>query len=144
MGKAEKAVNMLDSGFNCTQAIFSSFGTDNGINESHCVKIGELFGGGIAHLGNVCGAVTGALMVIGLKHGRTKSDDEKAREKSHILAKQFLFNFVEKNGTILCKELINFDISTPTKIQEARDKNVFINCPGYVKTVAEMLIDLGF
>lgn len=143
MKKVSEAVSMVEGDFNCSQAIFSTYGPEYGnIDRELCLKIAENFGGGIGYLGNVCGAVTGAVMVIGASYGRVKSDDSEAKAKTNKLTNKFIQQFKARNNTIICKELIDFDISTEEKREQARAQKIFENCPNYVKDAAEILEEL--
>jgi C_GCAxxG_C_C family probable redox protein len=76
-----KAANELfNRGYNCAQALLATFGVDLGLNRDMELKIASPFGGGISHMGETCGAVTGALMIIGLKYGMTEPNFEKKNE----------------------------------------------------------------
>jgi C_GCAxxG_C_C family probable redox protein len=143
MTKVKQAVSTVEGDFNCSQAILSTYGPEYGnLDRDACLKIAENFGGGIGYLGNVCGAVTGAIMVIGAKYGRIKSDDSEAKTKSNNLTSEFIKMFKARNNTIICKDLIDFDISTEEKREQAREKKIFDNCPNYVKDAAEILEEL--
>ncbi len=101
------------------------------------------FGGGFAGLGGPCGTVTGGMMVIGLKYGKVKPDDEAAKEKTYGLVREFVRRFEQRHGTILCRELINADISTPEGLQAARDKGLIATtCPAFVRSAVEILQEL--
>ncbi len=142
MNNVEKAVSCFKTKFNCSQAIFSTYGPESGIDRDSCLKIAEIFGGGMAYMGNICGAVTGAFMVIGLNYGRIRDDDEEVKEKAYNGAIQFVEKFRTRNSTILCKELIDFDLSTPEKRELAREKNVFDKCLKFVHDAAEILEEI--
>ncbi|MFX0170291.1 MAG: C-GCAxxG-C-C family protein [Candidatus Hodarchaeota archaeon] len=143
MKKVSEAVSMVEGDFNCSQAIFSTYGPENvNIDRELCLKIAENFGGGIGYLGNVCGAVTGAVMVIGASYGRVKPGDYEAKAKTNNLTNKFIQQFKARNNTIICKELIDFDISTKEKREQAREQGIFENCPNYVKDAAEILEEL--
>ena len=97
----------------------------------------------MGRLGETCGAVTGALMVIGLKYGMVRSDDIIAKEKTYKFAREFLDKFKSLNGTIKCRELLNCDISTPEGMNFAKEKNLFATiCPKMVRNSAEILENL--
>ena len=72
-------------GFNCCQALLSTYGTQFGLNREIALKVSEAFGGGMGFMAETCGAVTGAFMVIGLECGRTKVEDLPAMAKTHDL-----------------------------------------------------------
>lgn len=143
MNDIETAVSCFkNTEFNCSQAIISTYGSKFGVDQASCFKISEAFGGGIAHLGSICGAVSGAMMVIGLSHGRTKDDDLKAKKKVYDLADEFIAEFKERNKTVMCKELLNYEIDTEEKLKLAREKKVFENCPGFVQDAAEIIEEI--
>ena len=87
--------------------------------------------------------MTGALMVIGLKHGATVAGDEVSQEKTFSLIGRFLEKFKARHGSILCRELLGYDISTPEGLQAARDKELFGKlCPGFVRDSAQILEEI--
>lgn len=82
-------------------------------------------------------------MLIGLKYGKAKPDDEAAKEKTYRLVREFVSRFEQRHGTMLCRELINADISTPEGLQAARNKGLFTTaCPAFVRSAVEMLQEL--
>ena len=126
------------SKFNCAQTVFSLFATELGIDEKTALKIASGFGGGMA-CAETCGAVTGAYMVIGMKHGHSTSNpDDKARTK--MLVRQFNEKFKQEHGSLICKQLTGFDISTPEGSTNASEAGVFQNkCPAFIKTACNIL-----
>ncbi len=126
------------SKFNCAQTVFSLFSPELGIDEKTALKIASGFGGGMA-CAETCGAVTGAYMVIGMKHGHvTSNPDEKARTK--MLVRQFNESFKQAHGSLICKQLTGFDISTPEGSAAASEAGVFQNkCPEFIKTACNLL-----
>jgi C_GCAxxG_C_C family probable redox protein len=142
MNDVERAVACFDTKFNCCQSIISTYGPKFGLDRDSCLKIAEVFGGGMASSGNVCGVVTGAFMVIGLNSGRTRDDDEQAKEIPAKNAEEFIKKFKERNGSTLCKALINYDLSIPENRIGAKEKGVFDNCGELVRDAAEILEEL--
>jgi C_GCAxxG_C_C family probable redox protein len=140
--KADLAETCFADGFMCSQAVLSAFADDLGLPRPTALKIAEAFGGGMG-LGETCGAVTGALMVIGLKHGRTEADDGHAKERTKELTRQFIEQFRARHDTIVCKALLNTDVSTPQGLQHARDTGLFDTlCPLFVRDAAEIVESL--
>ena len=139
MSKAEDAVLMFKEGFSCSQAILSTYGQELGIDKATALKISAPFGGGMARMGETCGAVTGAFMVIGLKYAK----DKESKEKLYGLVNKFAEKFKSKNGSILCKELLGCNIGTPEGMKVVKEEG-FIDtlCPKLVKDVAEILEDI--
>ncbi len=126
------------SKFNCAQTVFSLFAPELGIDEKTALKIASGSGGGMA-CAETCGAVTGAYMVIGLKHGHASSNPgEKARTK--MLVRQFNEKFKQLHGSLICKQLTGFDISTPEGSVAASNAGVFnTKCPAFIKTACHIL-----
>jgi C_GCAxxG_C_C family probable redox protein len=126
------------SKFNCAQTVFSLFAPELGIDEKTALKIASGFGGGM-NCAETCGAVTGAYMVLGMKHGHaTPSHHEKANTK--MLVKKFNEKFIEDHGSLICKQLMGFDISTPDGSAAASFAGVFENrCPVFIKTSCKIL-----
>lgn len=82
-------------------------------------------------------------MVIGLKHGRTRPEDEKAKEKTYTLVLELARRFRERHGSLICRELIGFDLSTAEGHEQAKRHGVFENlCPKLVADAVTILEDL--
>ncbi len=127
MAKSLNAKTRFEESFSCSQSVFSTLAPELGLDENTALKIGSAFGGGMSRHGEVCGAVTGALMSLGLKFGSTSpDDDEKVREASQELMRQFK----ETNGSLLCKELLGYHLIVPEERKKAKESGVFNTiCP---------------
>lgn len=98
----------------------------------------------MARTGETCGAVTGSLMVIGLKHAKTRKDDDDSRELAYALAQELMDAFRERNGSLLCRDLLGVDVSTPEGIAVVREKDLFRTlCPKFVRDAAEIIEGLS-
>jgi len=97
----------------------------------------------MGHIGETCGAVTGAFMVIGLKHGKIKADDNEAKAKTYELVQKFARTFKDKYGSLHCNELVGFDLSTEEGLLNARNENKFKTvCPFLVQDATEIVEEL--
>jgi len=135
----QTAQDRFAEGFNCSQAVFSAFSPELGIPTETALKLTSPFGGGVAHQGDVCGAVTGALLVLGLQRGSSTTDK---KDETYQIAEEFIKRFKELHETTLCRDLIGFDISKPGELQSAREQGVFKSiCPGLVKAAAELVFE---
>lgn len=124
-------------GFNCAQSIFSAFADHYGVSSEFALRLAAPFGAGFARRGQVCGALTGALMVLGLHYGQ---DRPEAKEEMYAITRAFMQQFEQRHGSVLCSELIGHDISTPEGLQAARDANAFGRlCPLLVDETAKAL-----
>jgi len=140
VNRIEQAVSLFNEGFNCSQAVFTTFAAEMGVERDVALKMAQGFGGGMGLMGETCGAVTGAFMVIGLKYGRTSVNDDEAKRKTNALVKEFVEKFKAKNGTIECRELLGCDIGTPEGNRIAKERQLFSTvCPGFVRDAAEIL-----
>ena len=139
MKHSEKAVSLYKQSFYCSQAVFTAFADELGIDEKTALKTGSCFGGGMCK-GEVCGACTGALMALGMKYGRDEPDDWEKTTKANDMANLFLDSFKEKNGSYICNELLGCDISTTEGKTYAREQKLFSElCPKLVESAAEIL-----
>lgn len=105
MTKGELARYNFQNGCNCAQAVLTAFCEDYGMERDTAMMIAASFGSGMAGLRSVCGTVTGANMVIGLAKG---SD----RGAANAAFREFAAGFTEKNGSLICKELLAMRIKT--------------------------------
>ena len=143
MTKTEKAVALFREGFSCSQAVFAAFSGDFGLDREISLRISQPFGGGMAHLGEACGAVTGAFMLIGLKHGRTRADDLPARDRTYAAMREFVERFKGLHCSIQCRCLLGLDIGTEEGMRLAREKDLFQTvCVKYVQHAAEIVEDI--
>jgi C_GCAxxG_C_C family probable redox protein len=139
----EKAVECFKEGFHCSQAVFSAFAPDLGLDRERALKIGAGFGGGISRLGETCGAVTGAIMAIGLKYGRTRPDDDDAKSKVYEQVEEFVRRFRERRGAIACRDLLGHEIGTEEGRAKILEKDLFSTlCLELVRDAAEILEEL--
>jgi C_GCAxxG_C_C family probable redox protein len=113
MDKQKAAKELFNSGFNCAQAVFAVFDNDFGLKRETALKVSAAFGGGICRTGNICGAVSGALMAIGMKYGQTDAARPQDKSNTYAKGKEFMDAFRAKNGSCECKNLLSCDLSTP-------------------------------
>ncbi len=146
---AERAVELFEQGFNCAQSVLAGCGEGCGLDRRTSLAVAEAFGGGMGGMGLTCGAVTGALMVIGLRYaGLTPEQDapsqapgrSASRRESAQLARRFRQAFEARNGSICCRELLGCDISTPEGHRQAAERGLFREvCPKMVRDAAEIV-----
>jgi len=140
---SEKAANHFKQGYNCAQTVLLTMQEYYDICENKLIpKIATAFGGGIGRCGSLCGALTGAIMAIGLKHGTNKPILEE-KEKAYKLAQKFYEQFVKACGSPFCRELIGYDLTDPEELERVRKLNVRDEkCSYFVKKTVEILIGL--
>jgi len=140
MKKSDEAVARYTSGFTCASAVFSTFSDELGLDGDTAKKIACGFGAGISKTGNICGAVSGAILVIGLKYGKVQAGDAAATEKTRALVRELIREFTARNGSVNCTELLGYNLSIPEEYQKAADEGLyFTKCPEYVRDAADIL-----
>jgi C_GCAxxG_C_C family probable redox protein len=141
--KIDQAVACFGNGFSCSQAVFSTYAEELGLDKETALKISGAFGGGMAGMADTCGAVTGAFMAIGLKYGKTKLDDEEAKKKTYSLVAEFVERFKARHSSIVCRELLGCDISTPEGKRTFEDNKLKdAKCRKFVQDAAEILEEI--
>ncbi|HLN21868.1 MAG TPA: C-GCAxxG-C-C family protein [Bacteroidales bacterium] len=134
MDKQQQAICYFRDHFNCAQAVFTVFGKENGLTEDQCLKVACGFGAGIGRQQNICGALSGAVMAIGLKYGKAAGDGEEKKSDTYSRTRELFKEFTGLNGSSCCRELLNgFDINNPADYEEIIRLKLFqINCEKYV------------
>ena len=139
---AECAVTYFKNGYCCSQSVFATLSPEYGMQREEALKLASPFCGGMGRMAKTCGAVTGAFLAIGLARG---SDDphSQVREELYALVRAFAERFIEKNGSLECRDLIGCDIGTPEGYREANEKNLFGTiCENLVRDAVEIVEDL--
>ena len=143
MTHVDKALELFSQKYHCSQAVLAAFAEELGITREQALKLGGCFGGGMCK-GEVCGACTGALMVLGLKYGQCEIGDTESKAKTSEVTVKFLEAFRSENGSYMCRELLGCDLSTPEGKAHAAENNLFTEfCPKMVASavmLAEQLL----
>lgn len=143
MSEVEKAVYLFKKGFSSSQAILSTYGVKYGIGRDTALKLASPFGSGTSGLNDICGAVSGVIMVLGLKYGNSKTSEYGKIEKLNEIIKEFIENFKDLNETIKCEELIGYNLDTKEGKNKAIKENRFGTiCPKLVKDAAKILEEI--
>jgi len=143
MKKADHAASVFADGYNCAQAVFSAVAPGFGLDEETAARIATAFGGGMARMGGTCGVVTGAFMALGLARGNSLPADRETKEKTYVISLEFVKRFMERNGSIACRDLLGCDIGTHEGHERAKQQGLFDTvCSKLVKDSVEMLEDM--
>ncbi len=141
--RSEEAVSRFMRGCNCAQAVSSVFARDIGVPEEVVLRAATGFGGGVGRTGGPCGAVSGAVLVIGLSFGSTGQDEKEAKDRTYALTREFITRFTLNYGTVSCTELLGCDLSTAEGLDRAREQNLTRTlCPHYVRDAVEILEEI--
>ncbi|MBR5701989.1 MAG: C_GCAxxG_C_C family protein [Oscillospiraceae bacterium] len=136
----EARYRLFDQGFDCAQTVFSAFAEELDLDEETALKIAAGFGGGM-HLGDMCGCVTGGLMVLGLKYGWSEEGDAVGKDLMNRKAQEYERRFLERLGGLRCRELLEADVSTSEGKMLAAER-IPDRCPGFAAAATEILEEM--
>lgn len=138
------AEDLFRQGYNCAQSVLLAFSDITGLDDTSAAMLASSFGGGLSRMREVCGAVSGAAMVLGIVKGYSDPTDHQAKKAHYHLVQEFARRFKERNGSIVCRELLaGADASVggdPAERTEAYYKKR--PCPKLVRIAAEITDDL--
>lgn len=133
-------------GYNCAQAVFLAFAEEMNLDEVTAAKLSSSFGGGMGKLREVCGAVSGALMVLGMLKGNYDPADDKAKAAHYAKVQEFAAKFKAEHETIICRELLrNIELKKEhTSEPEARTDDYYKTrpCVYFVETAAKIVKEM--
>jgi C_GCAxxG_C_C family probable redox protein len=140
VSKAETAVHIFDSGRNCAQAVLSAYAGDFGMEQNQALQMAVGFGAGMGRRQDVCGAVSGAIMVLGLRSGITEGDGRDKINAAYTQVRRFIDDFEKRLGTIKCRELLaGCNLSTEEGQKFFKEQNLRDGCRGFVRLACELL-----
>ncbi len=106
MDHSQKARELFESGYNCTQAVVCAFCDMTGMEIDQAARLSSAFGGGMGRLREVCGTVSAAFLVLGAVEGYSNPGDPEAKKRLYARVREFAARFREKEGSIICRELL--------------------------------------
>jgi C_GCAxxG_C_C family probable redox protein len=128
LNKGDLAAQYHERGFGCAQAVLATYAGDFGLDERLALKLATGFGSGMGRMCEVCGALTGAFMVIGLKYGKESTDGTRygsETETTYRLVADVAAKFKQRNGSIYCRELIGYDLMDPVERAKVVELGLF-------------------
>lgn len=135
----EEIKNLFMKGIDCSQVVTGAFAEKMGMTEEQARKVSSCFGGGMM-CGETCGAVTGALMVIGMVYGHSREGDQSQKEIMAAKTGEFKKLFGEKYSSCICRELLGHDISKPGEMEKVLEKGLMFDfCPRVVEDTIDIL-----
>jgi C_GCAxxG_C_C family probable redox protein len=135
VGKSSKDYFM--DGYNCSESTLLGISEAIGEKCKFIPQIASGFGGGFGRHGEICGAISGSVMAIGLIHGRKDPKDSAAKEKIYMIVDEYLKKFIEKYGTLSCRELTGCDMLTPEGLNKIKDGKIHKNICAPIVEFAE-------
>lgn len=139
MDHGEKAQALFEAGYNCSQAVAVAFCDMTGIEEATMARLASGLGGGMGRLREVCGGISGAILVLGLLQGYDTPGDDAAKARLYTQVQRLVRRFREKKGTILCRELLDNPSSDPTPTPRTPEFYRQRPCGALIRLAAEEL-----
>lgn len=137
----EKARALFLEGYNCSQSVLVAFCEETGLDRETALLLSSSLGGGMGRLREVCGAVSGMFLAAGLLYGYTDPEDREAKTAHYARIQQLAGKFSEKNGSIVCRELLKLGTHRSAPVPEARTTEYYKKrpCADLVACAAEIL-----
>jgi C_GCAxxG_C_C family probable redox protein len=142
MDNAQEAVTLFDEGCNCSQAVLAAFCGSLGLDQKTALMLASGFGGGMGATGSTCGALTGAIMVLGLKYGSSDISNKTAKYEMYRKTRSLVEEFKLQTGSLYCRDLLGFDMSTEEGQLAAKQPEAFHDCPQFVRIAAEIIEEM--
>jgi C_GCAxxG_C_C family probable redox protein len=140
MERSEHAKELFLEGNNCSQSLLLSFAKDYGYSKELALKVSAGFGGGMGRLQDTCGAVTGAIMVLGILQGEKASDNKELKTGTYGLVREFIKRFTNDFQTISCRELTRCDFNSDSGTEKFRNEGVMEKiCVPCIKRAVEIV-----
>lgn len=140
-GHASRAVELFKSGYNCAQSVFGAFGDETGLPFETAMILSSGFGGGMGRLREVCGAVTGGIMVLGLLFSSPEVPSQMEKSKVYERTQRLAKTFEKEFDSYLCRDLLGLDLKNDSPIPEDRTPEYYSKrpCPLYIAFGAALL-----
>ena len=139
--KINKAVELFKEGYNCSQSVFLAFEDLHGMDRAALAKLSSSFGGGMGRMREVCGAVSGMLLVAGLLYGYETPGDDVSKKAHYTRVQELSGKFREQVGSIVCREILKNPPSDPNPTPRTDDFYAKRPCARMVALAAQILDD---
>jgi C_GCAxxG_C_C family probable redox protein len=144
MERSEKARSLFLSGNNCAQSVLLTFADDLSYNKELAVKLAAGFGGGMGRTQGTCGAVTGAIMVLGLMRGEHVHNNEELKSETYSSVQELVTRFREKFQSTNCRDLTDCDFCTAEGSEKFKDEKIMETaCASFVEEAVRILESIG-
>ena len=139
MDHGMKAAELFLSGYNCAQAVAVAFHEEMGLTESQAARMASAFGGGMGRMREVCGAISGMLMVLSVLYGYDTPGDDVSKKQLYTQVQELAAKFREENGSIICREILKNPPSDPNPTPRTAEFYAQRPCARMVLTAARLL-----
>ena len=139
MNRGERAAELFLQGYNCAQAVTVAFCDVLGLTADQAAKMASSFGGGMGRMREVCGAVSGMLLVAGMIYGYEIPGDDRAKKQHYTLVQHLAGEFREQVGSIVCREILKNPPSDPVPTPRTAEFYQKRPCARMVRLAAAVL-----
>lgn len=139
MDHGKKAGELFLAGYNCAQSVAVAFCDTTGLTEAQAAKMASAFGGGMGRMREVCGAVSGMLLVLSLCYGYDTPGDDRSKKELYTRVQALAGKFREAHGSIICREILKNPPSDPNPTPRTPDFYTKRPCVRMVSTAARLL-----
>ena len=141
MEHSMKAAELFLEGYNCAQAVAVAFCDVTGLDAEFTAKLASPFGGGMGRLREVCGAVSGMLMVLGHLYGYDSSADDAKKKEVYAQVQELAKEFQRQNGSIICREILKNPPTDPNPSPRTAEFYAQRPCARMVMVAAQLMDD---
>lgn len=138
------AVAKFRDSYNCSQSVLYAHCDDLNLDRNTALRLACGFGAGMGRKEEVCGAISGGILVLGLRHGRSEQDDRSATETTYAKTRELMERFQQRHGTFICKQLLNgCDLTTAEGQKSFKEKDLLNRvCTPCVESVITILDEM--
>ena len=141
MNHAQKAFELFKSGYNCAQAVAVAFCDMTGLTEIQAARMASAFGGGMGRMREVCGAVSGMFMVLGILYGYEDPKADTTKKELYTQVQALAEDFKKDAGSIICREILKNPPSDPNPSPRTAEYYAMRPCERMVYNAASLLDD---
>ena len=140
MSKAESAINFFQNGYNCAQSVLAAYAADYDLEKEKALQAAVGFGAGMGRHQDVCGAISGAIIVLGLASSFKEEDGRPKINEVYAKVHSFLGEFAAQKGTIKCRDLLEgCDLNSEEGQKIFKERSLKENCRACVRLCCDML-----
>ena len=142
--KGKLARSLFEQGYNCCQSVVCAFAPELGMDRETAARFASAFGGGLGRLREGCGAVSGMALVAGMLYGYSSPLDDANKARTYAMMQELARRFREKNGSIICRDLLGEEGASTDPTPEARTPEYYRRrpCPHLIEDAADLLAEL--
>ncbi|MBR3357161.1 MAG: C_GCAxxG_C_C family protein [Solobacterium sp.] len=137
----EKAAELAGRGFMCSQCVFARFAPEVGVDEDLALRLTSPFGGG-SFYGGTCGAVVGANLVLAMEYGWSEQPSMEQIRNLEQKIQEFNSRFEERNGSILCREILGKSFAVPEEKAAIYAGNLMAKCPAVISSACDIVEEM--